>query len=164
MTQNNVDEKQAPGEKPGVRAVVQDRVLAILIIVAATFFWIEAGKIRAAEAQMFPRAILILIYTLAGFLALRTFFTPSEQRAPAILTSLPAFALFVLASVIYVASVSNVGFFSASVFYMPVVAYLLGLRRHLMNLAVTIIFLVAVYVVFVVVFSRPLPREMIWGL
>ncbi|TVR07442.1 MAG: hypothetical protein EA385_12790 [Salinarimonadaceae bacterium] len=164
MTQPNDEATESPGEKPGARSVVQDRVLAILIIVVATFFWIESGRIRAAEAQMFPRMILILIYGLAGLLALRTLYLQSDHRAPAIITSYPAFALFVLTSLVYVSSVSSLGFFTASVVYMPVVAFLLGLRRHGLNIAVTFIFLAATYTVFVVIFARPLPREMLWGL
>lgn len=164
MTQPDAEKSLAPGDKPGVRAVIQDRILAILIIVVATFFWIEAGKIRADEAQMFPRAVLVLVYVLAALLALRTLSARKAQRASAIFISFPAFALFIVTSLIYVASVSNAGFFSASVIYMPIVAYLLGLRRHVFNLAVTIIFLVAAYAIFVVLFSRPLPPELLWGL
>lgn len=157
------EETTAPGAKPGARAVIQDRFLAIIIVVVTGLFWADSANIAADEARMYPRMILGALFVLASLLALRTLSAAKDEHADAIVTSVPAFSLFILTSTVYVASVSTLGFFTASGIYMPVVAYLLGLRRHLMNLAVTLIFLLAAYVVFVIVFSRPLPREIFWG-
>ncbi len=159
----NAEEAIAPGGKPGALVVNQDRILAVTIVVVTVFFWAESADIAADEARMYPRMILVALFALGVLLAARAFKSDKEQRAAAIFTSVPAFCLFLLASTLYVASVSTLGFFTASGIYMPVVAYLLGLRRHLMNLAVTAIFLLAAYLVFVVVFARPLPREIFWG-
>ena len=157
------EETAVPGAKPGARAVVQDRVLAVIIIVVTGVFWAESANVAADEARLFPRMILIALFILSVLLAARTFTTSKADRADAIVTSYRAFALFVFSSTVYVASVSALGFFTASAIYMPVVAYLLGLRRNLMNLVVTLIFLLAAYFVFVIVFARPLPREIFWG-
>ncbi len=160
---HNVEETIAPGGKPGARAVIQDRVLALIIVVTTGFFWAESANIAADEARMFPRMILVALFFLGALLAARTLRSDKDQRADAIINSVRAFSLFILASTLYVASVSTLGFFTASGIYMPVVAYLLGLRRHLLNLAVTVIFLFVTYLVFVIVFARPLPREIFWG-
>lgn len=153
----------APGAKPGARAVVLDRVLAALLIVITGLFWAESAKIAAAEAQMFPRIILIAMGALALMLAARSWRLDPALRADAIITAPLQFVFFVLGSVAYVASVGYLGFFTASAVYMPAIAFLLGLRKHLLNLAVTAVFLALTYLVFVVLFSRPLPRELFWG-
>lgn len=160
---HNPEETIAPGGKPGARAVVQDRILALMIVVITGFFWAESADIAADEARMFPRMILVSLFILGTLLAARTFKYDKYQRADAIITSVRAFSLFILASTLYVASVSTLGFFTASGIYMPAVAYLLGLHRHVLNLAVTVVFLLVTYLVFVIVFARPLPREIFWG-
>lgn len=159
----NLNETMAPGAKPGAHAVVLDRVLAALIIVITGLFWAESHNIAAAEAQMFPRMILIIMGILALLLAARSWRLDPARRADAIISAPGPFVLFVLGSVAYVASVSTLGFFTASAVYMPAIAFLLGLRRHVLNLAVTAVFLTLTYLVFVVLFSRPLPREIFWG-
>lgn len=138
-------------------------MLAVIIVVITGLFWAESADIAADEARMYPRMILVSLFILGGLLAARTLRSGKEERADAIITSVPAFGVFILASMLYVASVSTLGFFTASGIYMPAVAFLLGLRRHLMNIAVTVIFLLATYVVFVIIFARPLPREIFWG-
>ena len=156
-------ENSAPGKVPGARVAVQDRVLAVLVLVVTGLFWAESANIRADEARMYPRMILLALFGLGIILAARSLREDKTKRAGAVVPSVSAFATFILASIVYVASVSTLGFFTASALYMPAVAYLLGLRRHLMNAAITALFLVATYIVFVIVFSRPLPREIFWG-
>lgn len=157
------DTERSSGDEHGVRSVVQDRVLAIVLVVATSFFWFEASDIMAAEARMFPLMILSGLYVLSALLALRTFRLPAEHRGEALFSAPLAFLSFVGMSAVYVASVGIVGFFTATAMYMPIVAWLLGLRRIVHSIVVTAVFLIATYIVFVVLFARPMPREILWG-
>lgn len=159
----STESKGAPGVTPGARSAVQDRILAVLFIVLASLFWIESVNIVTAEARMFPRMILSAVYVLSVLLALRSFRLPSEQRGEAIFIALFPFLSFVGVSAAYVASVGVVGFFTATAVYMPLIAWLLGLRKLVHSITVTTVFLFAIYIVFVLMFERPMPREVFWG-
>lgn len=153
----------APGVIPGARSAAQDRILSVIIIVLSSLFWAESVNIVTAEAKMFPRMILSAIYVLSVLLALRSFRLPPEKRGEAIFISLFPFLLFVGASAAYVASIGVVGFFTATAVYMPFIAWLLGLRKIVQSVFITTVFLIAIYVVFVLIFERPMPREIFWG-
>jgi hypothetical protein len=152
-----------PARKSGVRAGWQDRLIAIIIIALTVYFWIKSVEISAAEARMFPRMILSIMGLLSLLLFIRSFRIPQDKRADAVFTSVPAFTLFVLTTAVYVVSVAYLGYFTSSAVYVPLVAYLIGLRKHWTSLIVTTVFLGATYLVFVVLFARPLPTEIFAG-
>ncbi len=158
MTPND-ENSEAPGTTSGPRARAQDRVLALILLCVAAIFWVDSANISAAEARMFPRLILGALILLAVLLFARSFRLPIEARSEPVITDRTRFALFVGTTIIYAAGVPIAGFFTASAIYMPLAAYLVGLRRPWMNLLVTAIFLAATYLVFVTLFSRPLPAE-----
>lgn len=151
----------APDPQSGARSRTQDRILAVAILAAAGGFWYDSANIAAAEAKMFPRLILGVMGLLAVLLFARSFRLPEFQRAEPIIADRKRFALFVGAMCIYAVAVPEIGFFTASVIYVPIAAYLTGLRRVWVNIVVTAVFLVATYLIFVTLFSRPLPAE-IW--
>jgi len=150
-------------EISGGREGLRDQFAAALIMVMVAVFWWDSYSIKAAEAQMYPRLILIVL----GLLALALFIrgvrlgrTPAQTR---VISSLPAFLAFVVPTLAYAVSVNYFGFFTSSVIYIPLVAFLIGLRKHWLNAAVTFVFLLATWLVFVALFSRPLPPEIFWG-
>jgi len=135
-------------------------VLAVVLLMVAGVFWVDSGNIRAAEARMFPYLILGTMSLLAVLLFARSFTLPDGQRSSPVIADKAKFTLFIGTTAVYAAGVPLLGFFTSSAIYMPVAAYLVGLRRHRINLLVTVIFLVATYLVFVTLFSRPLPAEL----
>src|SRR5690606_370335 len=56
----------------------------------------------------------------------------------------------------YIFCTSLIGYFSASVVFVPAFALLLGLRKPLVIVLTTIVFTVTVHLVFVAAFNRPL--------
>lgn len=110
---------------------------------------------------MFPHIILGALGLLAVLLFARSFRLPATLRSERIITDRKRFLLFVGTMIVYAACVAEIGFFTASAIYVPIAACLTGLRRWRTNLIVTVVFLAATYMIFVVLFSRPLPTE-IW--
>lgn len=153
----------AQASKLGARAGRQDRLIAVIILAVTAYFWMESVEISAAEARMFPHMILMSMGVLSLLLFIRSFRIPRKQRAEPVITSMPAFTLFVLTTVVYVACVAYLGYFTSSAVYVPLVAYLIGLQKHWTSLIVTTVFLGATYLVFVVLFARPLPPEIFAG-
>lgn len=70
----------------------------------------------------------------------------------------------VLVCVGYVALVVPLGFFSSSFLLMFFLPFALGFRRHIYALSVAAVFTGTVYLVFVVLLERPLPREALFTL
>jgi len=80
-----------------------------------------------------------------------------------IVSSWIAFMAFLVPTVLYAMAVGTLGFFTSSIVYIPLVAFLIGLRKHWLNALVTALFLLATWLVFVALFARPLPKEIFWG-
>ncbi|KUF08961.1 tripartite tricarboxylate transporter TctB family protein [Pseudoponticoccus marisrubri] len=138
-----------------------DRILSLVLLATAAVFLLDSRNIAAAEARMFPLLILGLLAILALALFGRSFLAARQHAAERVIGDRGKFLTFVACTGLYAASVSQIGFFTASALYVPVAGHLLGLRKAWVNLTVTAGFLVATYLVFVVLFSRPLPVELI---
>ena len=70
--------------------------------------------------------------------------------------------LTVAACALYVAMVTLLGFYTASVLLLLILPVLLGFRRPLYLVLMTCIFMILVWVLFSVVLEKPLPAE-IWS-
>lgn len=141
----------------------RDRVIACLLVGVASVFWWDSNGIAAGEAQMYPRLVLIALFGLAILLFVRGLRMSWSRRGTPVISALRPFAAFIAITITYSIAVGFVGFFTSSAAYMVLSAWLIGLRRHGLNLAVTAIFLVATWLVFVGLFARPLPPELFWN-
>jgi putative tricarboxylic transport membrane protein len=152
-----------PATAAGGREGLRDQLAAGLLMVTVAVFWWDSYTINAAEAQMYPRLILIVLAVLAALLFLRgTRMGGRRADAPVVMVWF-AFLAFMACTTAYVVAVAYIGFFTASIVYIPLVAWLIGLRQHWLNALVTVIFLLATWLVFVALFARPLPKEIFWG-
>lgn len=153
----------SPEHNSGGREGLRDQIAAILLITIVAVFWQDANSINAAEAQMYPRLVLGALGIMAFLLFLRGLRMGARRAVQPVITSWLAFAAFLVPTVLYVIAVGRVGFFTSSILYIPLVAFLIGLRKHWLNALVTLAFLLATWLVFVALFARPLPREIFWG-
>ena len=64
----------------------------------------------------------------------------------------------------YISLVVPLGFFSSSLLLMFFLPFALGFRRHIYAISVAAVFTGTVYLVFVVLLERPLPREALMSL
>lgn len=161
MKANN--DTPSPATAAGGREGLRDQIAASLLMIAVGVFWWDSYTINAAEAQMFPRLILIVLAALATLLFVRGLRMGSRRAAAPVVTVWLSFVAFMACTIVYVVAVAYAGFFTASVVYIPLVAWLIGLRKHWLNALVTGIFLLATWLVFVALFARPLPQEIFWG-
>jgi hypothetical protein len=160
----SADQTVSPPEKgSGGREGLRDQISATLLMVVVAVFWWDSYSINAAEAQMFPRFTLIVLGLLTVMLFIRGMRLGATRSNVPVISSWPAFLAFMLPTVLYAVGVSYFGFFTSSVVYIPLVAYLVGLRKHWLNAIVTFVFLLVTWLVFVALFSRPLPPEIFWG-
>lgn len=156
---NTVPRATSAGGREGLR----DQIAAGLLMIAVAVFWWDSYTINAAEAHMYPRLILIVLAALAALLFVRGARMGAQRADAPVVMVWFAFLAFLACTIAYVAAVAYIGFFTASVVYIPLVAWLIGLRQHWLNALVTVIFLLATWLVFVALFARPLPKEIFWG-
>lgn len=67
----------------------------------------------------------------------------------------------VFITVLYVASIQWIGFYTATAFAVPIIAFMIGYRRVWQIGLATLLFLFLVFVVFRLVLAVPLPEELI---
>lgn len=157
------DTDTAPDPIEGPAQGRRDCVIACGLAGAGAVFWWDSTAIPAAEAQMYPRLVLILLFGLSALLFVRGWrMAPSHRGLPVVMALRP-FAAFLAITVIYAASVGLIGFFTSSTVYVPLAAWLIGLRKPLLNLIVSAVFLLVTWLVFVALFARPLPPEIFWN-
>jgi hypothetical protein len=154
--------RRGPGREPGLREGSRDMIAATLLLVLTCVFWWDSTAISAAEARMFPRLVLLALAALGLLLFLRGLRAGPEAAETPVISALPAFAAFLGATAVYGVAVGWIGFFTASLVYIPVVARLIGLRALWLNALVTAVFLLVTWLVFVGLFARPLPAELFW--
>jgi putative tricarboxylic transport membrane protein len=134
-------------------------VMAGLVLVAfAAFAWNEAGRIRGAAA-FFPSIVIgalgvfSLIYLVRSVLAGR----PGE----AMFERWWIFAAALVISLVYVNLVVRIGYVTSTAVFIPVLAWVIGFRRPVYIAVTTVVYLASVYLLFEIVFRRPLPTELL---
>ena len=135
-----------------------EAVAGVALVAFAAFAWYQSYSIRGAAA-FFPSLVIValgffsLVY-LGRSLAAPRILAPVFQRSWVFVT------VFVL-SVIYAYAVVSVGYLTSTIVYIPLIAYLTGFRRPVYLAVATLTYMVCVYVLFEIVFRRPLPSEML---
>lgn len=136
------------------------------LILIAIFGWFQVDDLPA-DALMFPAILLGVIMLLSLWMLVRALkgtaphltdqaaqdwrFAISRERM------LGGFAMLAA----YLLIVPLVGFFTTSLIFVMLVAWVAG-YRHIRNLLLTSVgFCLFVYLIFVALFDRPLPKELI---
>jgi hypothetical protein len=116
-------------------------------------------------AALFPRAvagIMILCGVILGGRALlRGQKSIPDEVDPA---ALPRTGLIILLTILYVIGVSTIGYMTATVIFIPLTAWLLGIRQVAAIALATVIFVGLTVFLFRHVFHVPLPREILLGM
>jgi hypothetical protein len=114
---------------------------------------------------MFPRLALGLLGVLSVIYLARTLLRGAvESDAEPFFTHPARFVLALGLMAGFGFGLTRVGFFTASLAFIPAFAATLGLRRPLLLAAGAVGFVAAVHLVFVVGLGRPLPPDLLFGL
>ncbi|MEM7441728.1 MAG: tripartite tricarboxylate transporter TctB family protein [Pseudomonadota bacterium] len=128
--------------------------------------WISLADIPA-QARLFPRMIIgfTAFVTLAmGVRAYLALGRGDGDPAWKMFEHLGRWAIAVIALPVYVLGVQSIGYFTSTLIFIPVLAFVLGYRRPLVAIAIALAFDVIIYVVFITVFERRLPADIVVGL
>ena len=126
--------------------------------------WISLSDIPA-QARLFPRMIIGFTAVFTVAMAVRAVWA---LRADAVdhgwhmFESVGRWAIVVVA--IYVLGVSTIGYFTSTLIFIPALALIIGYRRPLVAIAIALVFDILIYIVFIQVFERRLPADIVVGL
>lgn len=144
---------------------VQERIMAGGIFLVSLYL-IYISMDFPFESRVFPVAVLSLMAILSGSLVVQSFIksstaaqgeTASEYRP--FFIHKPRFAGAFASIFGYIFLLPKLGYFTTSTLFFIVLTQLLGYRNY-KNLFLTIfVFLGFVYLVFIVLFERPIPPE-----
>jgi hypothetical protein len=140
----------------------QERAMAMGIIAAALFL-IYVSMDFPMESRVFPIAVLGLMAVLATVLLLRSFIgsqseKKSQEPAPFFIHRNRFFASLACITG-YIVLLPLLGYFTTSTIFFVAMTWVLGFRKYKTTFLTIFIFLGFVYVVFVLLFERPVPPE-----
>lgn len=141
-------------------------LLSVFLLAVSVIAWMAIRDIPA-DARMFPGAVLAVMAAGSVLMILRTL-TGASQRAlgeeldgwsfaidPG--RMIIGFALFA----VYILIVNYLGFFTTSAIFVVVMAFFAEYRNWPRLIASALAFCIFVYAVFILLFDRPLPKELI---
>jgi putative tricarboxylic transport membrane protein len=143
---------------------LRDPIAAVIVFAFAGTIFVMAGSFDPAAA-LFPRAVAAIMMAAAVAMGVRPFLIRMEQPLETIdRGSMLRVGMVIGLTFIYVIGVAWLGYATASVVFIPVTAWLLGIRNISLIAATTIVYVGIITFLFRQVFSIPLPREVLLGL
>ncbi|MEX2644484.1 MAG: tripartite tricarboxylate transporter TctB family protein [Acetobacterales bacterium] len=132
---------------------------AIFVLSVAAFAWTYTfPDSAAAYARMITGSMVVLSAVMFG----RSFTAAERDKVFEPLMRHPRrFAVGAAMTVAYCVGCEYVGYYTASLVFIPTAAWVFGLRRPVMIAVTTVAYCAMIYGIFEVLFERPLPPE-VW--
>jgi hypothetical protein len=142
--------------------VNRDTIAGVVVFTFSLTAFILSYNYRGG-AEIFPRLVSGIMLVCSAILIARSIIWPTHGQA---LTAgeRRRIALSIALTLGYIVAIVPLGFLTASLIHIPLTAYVLGMRQHVMIWVTTLLFLVTIYYVFDRFFYTPLPRELIFRL
>lgn len=135
------------------------------ILAALAFLWMQLADTPAA-ARMFPRSIIGVMALLTCVMMVRSY---AGRTAPAagveewrFFKHAGRFGISVGLFLVYLLGVSNIGYFASSAVFLMVLPLVFGFDRPGMLGVTMLAFLTFIWVIFVMIFGRTLPAELLF--
>lgn len=139
----------------------RDAICAALLLLFSGGAWVQASAL-SPKAAMFPRLVTLLMLAFSAIYLIR-----SLLRAPITETGTPFFTnatRFIVALVLiatYVLIFPRVGFFTATLVFVPVFSIAIGFRKLPAALLGSAVFTLGAWLIFVGLLGRRLPPEVL---
>jgi len=146
--------------------VAKDTISSIVVFLFSLGAFVLAQG-YGGGAELFPRGLAIIMMLASAGMFVRAIFWPAAipEGVPKMERSERNVVAFcVIATMAYVALIVPLGFATASVIFIIVISYALGMRNHLAIWVTAIGFVGLLYFLFVHIFHTPLPSDLILGL
>lgn len=142
-----------------------DRIAGFILMLLAASAYLYAQVNFPDAAAMYPKKVTGIMFLLALVLFGRSFW--GEYRTKDFgdfAINLPRLIIAVAITGIYFVGAAYLGFFTATLFFLPGMALVAGYRNYRGLLIATAVYLTFVFVIFILIFNRPLTPELIFRL
>jgi hypothetical protein len=146
--------------------VSKDTISSVVVFLFSLSAYVLAADFGGG-AELFPRGLAIIMMIASAMMFLRAVFWPlmiPEGTPKMDGIDVKRTAACVLITIGYVALIIPVGFATSSIAFIIVIAYAMGYRNHLALWLTAVLFVGALYLMFVRVFHTPLPEDILFGL
>lgn len=140
-------------------------VLAVILLISASTF-----PERAASAALYVKFLGVCLIIFSALLVAETFMKSDDKEREALkekvivwIKAPKPFLITAVALILYVSSLGILGFFPASMIFMPVLGYLLGFKKKIPLVIGSAGLLIFIYVVFVYFLTVPVPMGFLEG-
>lgn len=144
----------------------KDTISSIVVFLFSLSAYVLAADFGGG-AELFPRGLAIIMMVVSALMFVRAVFWPkmvpegTPRMDPA---DVKRTAICVLVTIVYVALIQPLGFATASIAFIIAIAYAMGFRNHPALWLTAVLFVGALYFLFVRVFHTPLPEDIIFGM
>ncbi len=136
-----------------------DRVASVIFFVVTTFLYFHAGSFPE-EAAFYPRIVIGLMVILSVLMFVKSWLKSERIKAfEPFFIHHKRFVLIAFMALGYIVGVQYLGYYSASLIFIPAAAWALGYRNRFVIAATTVCYLLFIFVVFDQLFDRPLTQE-----
>lgn len=142
----------------GSRLLHPDNIAGVVLIAVCTWLLTKVTDMPYMSALL-PVAMLSTMIVLSVLMILRNLLKAGTVSIKPVFTSPPRFLLVVACVGGYVLAVGNVGFYTSTLFMLPVVAWLFGYRNPKGIALATLIFVGGIALIFLVLMNQSLPPE-----
>jgi putative tricarboxylic transport membrane protein len=153
------------GNFPMFSSYQKTEIVVCIFLLGCCLFAFISIRHLPTDAKMFPNLILAVMSLFVGVALIRAVMGISQKTQGAkaadwhFFANPKRFIISVIVFSIYLLSIESVGFFTSSGLLIICMATFVGYRNYL-HLTLSLIgFLAFVYLVFILVFERPLPKE-----
>jgi hypothetical protein len=141
-----------------------DRIGAIVILAICAVLYEQLSDLETSAA-MFPTIIIGILAGLTVLMLAQSFFIrPTPESEKPFFIHPGRFIVATGMTLAYIAAVQHAGYFTASILFVPGIAYILGYRNKKILAGATAGYAAFAFIVFKLVFERPLPPELLFTL
>lgn len=137
----------------------RDRITSLVLLGGAALAWRHAMSFPR-ESAMFPLLVLGILGGLGVILLVQSFLPQLRTASDRLVIEEPRTLLVgITVTTAYLFFIPVVGYFTSSLIYIVALSRLLGFKNYLTLIAISVGYVLFTYIVFVLLFQRPLPPE-----
>jgi len=141
---------------------MKDLLSGVLIFLVGVLFYLQTLKIRPAKIGLspadFPKLVTTGLMICGGILILKALIVKGVESKKLETNVLRKIGPLVVVFVLYALFLDQIGFLYLTPAFLFASMYVFGMKKHLLNLIISVVTTIAVYFVFAYVFKVPLPR------
>lgn len=148
--------------------IFANRIISILFLIIAALYFVVATSFRSSW-KIYPQVLAIILLFLAIYWLFQQYkyviYVKNENNSGANIEQkeivLPRFFGTIFATIFYIIFINFLGFYASTVIFLFFLMYFLGVKKIIVNLMISIVFTISIYLIFFVMLEIPTPKGII---